>query len=231
MSFESTGADLHGIVNQHQEVHDGGYRLASELCAYRNRMPKSTASEWDLVLLSWVRGSSARLWGVALEALARAGGPEVTNELSTLMRQSGTDSQWREYVTNTLIRRGFSNSWFVAEVLEAAGRTTPMGLQNLAALMVIVPDLISSAAACIIAALSAWKHEYVEGLIAPFVSTAADTDPDMLVRLVQEAKAQDQKAGEQLAEILALYLGRPFVQSRFPQNVASGIAARLGVGA
>jgi hypothetical protein len=230
MSFESTGADLHGIVNQHQEVHDGGYRLASALCAYRDRMPKSTASEWDLVLLSWVRGSSARLWGVALEALARAGGPEVTNELSALMRQSGTDSQWREYVTNTLIRRGFSNSWFVAEVLEAAGRTTPMGLQNLAALMVIVPDLISSAAACIIAALSAWKHEYVEGLIAPFVSTAADTDPDMLVRLVQEAKAQDQKAGEQLAEILASYLGRPFVQSRFPQNLASRIAARLGVG-
>ena len=231
VSIESIRSQLIAIERAHREVNDGGYSLTSALCSYRAQLPEHAANEWDQVLVGWVRDRSARFWGVALEALARVGGPDAVDELVALLQEQGRDDQWREYVTNALIRRGFSSGWLVVEVIDAARRATPMGLQNLAALMAVVPGLLQSAATCIISALSAWKHEYVEGLIAPFVNVAADTDPEMLVRLVQKVEEDDQESGERLAEILRCYLQRPFVQARFPPGIALRIATKLGSGA
>ena len=227
MAIESTRADLLAIEQAHQDVHDGGYRLASALCDYRAEMPEGTSSEWDNVLLGWVRDEPARFWGVALEALARAGRASVNDELAAMLHESGRSDEWREYVANTLIRRGFSNAELIEQVEEAARRMSPMGLPNLAALLILVPELLASAVACIVAALCAGKYEYVEANVPPFVYAAADCDPELLVRLAEQTRASDHEAGRRFGAMVAEYLRKPFVQRRLPAGVAAEMERRV----
>ena len=219
MAVDATRADLLAIEQVHQNFHDGGYKLASALCDYRSKMPAVNAKEWDQVLLTWVRDGSARFWGVALEALARAEGASVDDELVAMLGEPDRSDEWREYVVNTLIRRGVSNPELRSQVEEAARRMSPMGLPNLAALLVVVPEMLAPAAACIAAAVSAGKCEYIGANVSPFVYAAADSDPELLVRLVQEVLARDHEAGRRFGEMVAEYLWEPFVQRRFKQGV------------
>lgn len=227
MTIESTRADLLAIERAHQDNHDGGYHLASALCEYRRDMPEHAAGEWDQVLLGWVRDEPARFWGVALEALARAGGSGVNDELAAMLREASRNAEWREYVAHTLIRRGASSRELTLEVEEAARRMSPMGLANLAALLGLVPDLLSSAVACVVAAMSSGKYEYVEANIPPFVYAAADSDPELLLRLIRQTEAEDREAGRRFGKMVAEYLGRPFVQRRFPEGVAAEMAEKI----
>ena len=227
MAIETTRADLLGIEQAHQDVHDGGYRLVLDLCNYRGGMPEGSAQEWDEVLVAWVRDGSARFWGVALEALARTGGACVNDELAAMLNEPDRSDEWREYVVNTLIRRGVSNAELMTQVEEAARRMSPMGLPNLAALMILEPKMLASAAACIAAAVSAGKCEYVAANVPPFVYAAADSDPEVLVRLVQSVQARDQEAGRRFGGMVAEYLREPFIRRRFKQGVAAALAKVL----
>lgn len=227
MSVESTREDLLSIEQAYQEYHDGGYALASALCTYRARMTADRATEWDEVLLAWVGDDRARFWGVALEALARAGGASVSDRLAAMLREPGRSEDWREYVANTLIRRGFCNTQLKAEVEEAALRMSPMGLPNLAALLVVVPEMLASAAACIVAAISAGKYEYDDAIVPPFVYAAADSDPELLIHLVEQTLAKDHETGRRFGSMIAEHLAKPFVQRRFEHGVATEIAMRI----
>jgi hypothetical protein len=227
MTIESTRADLLSLVHGHRDIHDGGYQLASALCDYRNQMPDSAVKEWEEVLLAWVRDEPARLWGVALEALARAGGRRVGDELTAMLGARGSSEEWREYVANTLIRLGCTNSDLIKQIEEAAQRMTPMGLPNLAALLIHVPEQLTCAVTCIVAALSAGKSRYIKANVPPFVLAAADSDPELLVRLVQQTHAEDREAGRQLGEMIAEHLREPFVERRFPEGVSAQIERRV----
>jgi hypothetical protein len=144
-----------------------------------------------------------------------------------MLRGPGRSEEWSEYVANTLIRRGFSDPALCSQVESAARRTSPMGLVNLAALLIVVPDMLASVAASVVAVMSEGKSQYVEENVAPFVYAAADTDPELLVRLVEETVAQDDEAGRRFGEMVARYLRKPFVQRRFAQDVATEMAKRV----
>jgi len=215
------------LESAHREDYDGGYRLASALCKYREQMPDSTAHVWDDVLLGWARDEPARLWGVALEALARAGGVGVNQKLDAMLRASDRDLEWREYVAHTLIRRGFPSATVRRNVQHAARRMTPMGLANLAALLVLAPELLPASVECIVAAMSSGRHDYVEVNVPPFVHAAANSEFDLLVRLVQQTGAKDHQTGSRLAAMIIEYLARPFVQKRFGADVVGQVADEL----
>lgn len=227
MPDESTRVDLIALERAHQDDQDGGYRLASALCEYREKMPDAATGEWDEILLEWVQNEPISLWGVALEALARTGSPSVSEKLAAMLHGPGRSTKWREYVAHTLIRRGFSAPELVAEVELAAQNMSPMGLPNLAALLVLVPERLASAVACIVAAIESGKYDYVEANVPPFVYAAADSEPELLVRLVQQSFTQDHEAGKRLADMVIEYLGKPFVQRRFERGVAGGVATKL----
>lgn len=227
MTINSTRSDLLSIEHAHRNVHDGGYQLASVLCEYRAEMSKDRVSEWDEVLLNWARDESKRLWGVALEALARAGGPAVNERLASMLRGAGPWDEWREYVANTLIRRGVRDDELKSQVEQAARRMTPMGLPNLAALLPSAPELLASAASCIVEAMSNMRYEYVEANVPPFVYSAVDHNPELLVQLVQETYSRDQTAGRLLGQMFADYLKKPFVERRFPNGVAAEVQERM----
>jgi len=101
---------------------------------------------------------------------------------------------------------------------------SPMGLPNLAALLVLVPELLVSAAECIAAAMSAGKYNYVAANVPPFVYAAADSEPELLVRLVQQVLMQDHGAGQRFGDMVAEYLEKPFVQRRLGKDVAEQLA-------
>ena len=227
MSVESTEADLLALECSHLGDRDGGYRVASALCEHRNRMPPHAVSEWDEVLVGWVREGPARLWGIALEALAHEGGSDVSEKLATELRSPGRDVEWREYLVHTLIRRGFTSKELTSEVEQAAQQMSPMGLSNLAALLVSVPEVLASAVACLVAAVTLGEYEYVEANIPCFVYAAADSDPQLIVRLVEQVYAQNLELGRDLGEMVIEYLGRPFVRRRFDDGLAVELIQKL----
>lgn len=227
MTINSTQSDLLSIAHAHRNDRDGGYDLAAALCTYRMGMPRDRASEWDEVLLNWVQDESERPWGVALEALARAGGPAVDERLSLMLREAGRSEEWREYVANTLIRRGVRDDELKSHVEQAALRMTPMGLPNLAALLPARSELLTSAASCIVEAMSNDRHDYVEANVPPFVYSARDHNPELLVQLVRETYSRDQTAGRRLGEMVADYLEKPWAERLFPNGVAAELRERL----
>lgn len=227
MTADDVLADLEAIEHLHGSDRDGGYALAETLCEYQRRMPDDVQHLWDEVLLTWVRDRADRWWGVATQALAYAGGPAVDEGLAALLRDSAGELEWRGYVANTLIRRGYSSDELTAEVANAAQARTPMGLTNLAALLRLAPDLLAPAAACVVTAISSGDLGYVEAHVPPFVHAAADSDPELLVRLVARTEALDRDAGRRFGRMVADYLRKPWVREEFPGGVADGLATRI----
>ena len=78
-----------------------------------------------------------------------------------------------------------------------------------------------------VAAISDGKIDYVRANVPPFVYAAADSDPELLVRLVRQTDAVDHEAGRRLAEMVAEYLDKQFIRSRFAEGVATAIAKRV----
>lgn len=227
MSVETTRTALYALERAHRDDRDGGYGLAAAFCEYRNQMPADAAGEWDEVLLGWVQAEHGRFWGVALEALARAGSAKISEDLAAMLRGPARSTEWREHVINTLIRRGFHDSALIADVEQAAKRMTPLGLPNLAALLARVPQLFNSCAACIVDLIAAGRLAHVEANVPPFVYAAADSEPEVLLRLVQQISLQNNDAGQQFGTMVIEYLEKPFVQRSLGREVANEMIVKL----
>ncbi len=226
MALGTVRNDLLAIARAHNEP-DGGYGLVSALCAYRSQMLESMRSQWDEVLLGWVQEEAPSLWGVALEALVRAGGTMVNAELSRILHGGERSAQWREYVAYALIRRGCADETVRMEAEQGARGMSPMGLSNLAGLLVIAPELLGTAIDCVATAMSSGHYDYVRANLPPFVYAAADSDAELLVRMVERISERDLENGKRFAAMVADYLKKPFIQKRIGADVAAKLSAVL----
>lgn len=226
-SVDSTRNKLLDIERAHRDDHDGGYKLAFALCEYRETLSAHDATDWDEVLLGWIRDEAPTLWGVALEALARAGGDRVNGALSQMLRESQHSLECRDYITNTLIRRGVTNQVVRTEVQRGACSMSPMGLPNLAALLVLSPEFLDEAARLIDEAISSGRQEYVDANVPPFVYAAIDGDYGLLPQLVEKIRARNWDSGASFASMLIEYLQKPFVQKRMGPGNARRVVAKL----
>ena len=96
----------------------------------------------------------------------------------------------------------------------------------MAALLPSTPELLTSAASCIVKAMSNKKYEYVEANVPPFVHSAGDSNPELLEKLVRETYSRDQAAGRRLGEMVTDYLKEPWVERLFPNGVAADLQER-----
>jgi hypothetical protein len=221
--IESTRSNLLVLRLEHENDGDGGYRFAAALCDYRVRMTKDATELWDKVLLKWVHDEEPSLWGVALEALARVGGHDVNGALSAMLGDGERGVEFRDLATNTLIRRRFVIDSVRAEVERGARQLSPMGLANIAAALAFMPDLLESAAECVVDTLSAGALRYPETIVPPFVYAATDSDPGILVRLVEHVLERNQEYGTNFSGMIRDYLSKPFVQKRLGGEIASAL--------
>jgi hypothetical protein len=224
MQTDSVQTELLALVRSHESDRDGGYRLATILCEYRTQLSEGDAERWDDVLVSWVREEEPSLSGVALEALSTCGGGRVSVALSALLRQTHSNVEFVEYVAHALIRRGVADDTVRAVVERNAALMRPMGLPNLAALIPILPDVLSVAVECIVAAMSTGRDDYVEANIPPFVHNAADSNLQILVRLVEQVFKRNRQSGLKLAAMLQDYLAKPFVQKELDAQSLSSVS-------
>lgn len=227
VTVDFTRNALLALEREHQDDHDGGYALVEALCAYRKHEERAH-EEWEEVLITWASDGPARLWGVALEALAREGTERATRALAMLLKNRGREVGWRESVMNTLLRRGFASDEVVRLAKEDAEAMGPMGLANLACLVQLRPDLMGIAASCICKAAAGGEREYVEGGVPPFVYAALDrNDLEMLVRLTKQVHEVDEEVGAWIGTTIATYLEKPWIREKLTAESASAVVATL----
>jgi len=103
----------------------------------------------------------------------------------------------------------------------------PLGLPNLAALMVLLPDVLAVAVECIVAAMSTDRDDYVEANVPPFVHNAADSDLELLVQLVEQVFNRNRQFGLRLSAMVQAYLTKPFVQRQLDAQAVSNVLGSL----
>lgn len=212
MALGATESELYAIERAHRNDADSGDRFVEALCRYRRAAREDAVDEWDRVLLGWARPEHKRLWGVALEALAREGGPLVSRELAERLRAENGDAEFRDYVANTLIRRRDVSPEVREHVEDSARRLRPMGLINVAALLRLCPDTVGLAGELLATELSAGRTHEVESNIPPFVQAALNSNLSLLGNLASEVRGHSHEQGARFSRMLLEYVNKPFVR-------------------
>ena len=212
MKRGATEGELDAIERTHRNDKDSGDRLVEELCQYRRAACDDAIEEWDRALLGWATPEHKRLWGIALEALAREGGPLVSRELADRLRAKSGDAEFRDYVANTLIRRRDVSLEVREHVEDSARRFRAMGLINVAALLRVCPDTVGLAGELLATELSAGRTHEVESNIPPFVQAALNSKLILLGNLVSEVHGRSREQGARFCRMLLEYVNRPFVR-------------------
>ncbi|MCA9279241.1 MAG: hypothetical protein H6815_08065 [Phycisphaeraceae bacterium] len=227
MAITDVRNQLLALERLHANDRDGGYGLAASLCDYRDSLDTESKGQWDHILIEWALDEAGDRWGIALEALARVKGGDVNAMLSKTLAECKGSKEWRSDITSTLLRRDVSDANVRSEVEREVREKDPMGLPNVARLMVVDTKTVDFAAQCLVDAILEEQQDYVSSYIPPFVWNAWNSNPRIIIDLVACAKMKSTTAGDILRSLFLTHLAEDYFQRELGYASVSNVVAEL----